>query len=346
MRAPVPVSSAPGLRFPGAIRRRARPALLCFAWACAPAGLFAQELYIGPLGRMASSDFDNSSFAWEYGYRQYITPNFALSTSWLNEGHMVGHHRDGSAWQVWGNLPLDNGRFALSVGVGAYYYFDTEPTPTFSIDAHGTAPIYSATATWYATDRFFVRLAVNSVNPTTDVKIESFDVGLGVWMGAVPRFQQKATDMNGPVVETGDEFTLYGGFSVENALTGEHRYAYAAEYRRGFYSYCDVTLSYFDETNLQITRRRGLASQLWVRNTFFKGRVTAGVGAGVYTAVGPRNTFKAGQYFTPIAAPFFSQTVSYFFNDHVDFRITWNRVTGYDSPDADVILFGLGYSIR
>ena len=176
------------------------------------------------------------------------------------------------------------------------------------------------------------------------MKIESFDVGLGVWMGPVPKFRENAIDMNGPVVETGDELTLYGGFSVENALTGEHRYAWATEYRRGLFSYCDATLSYFDETNLQITRRRGLATQLWVRNTFFKGRVTAGVGAGVYTAVGPRNTFQAGQYFTPIAAPFFSQTVSIFISRHVDFRITWNRVTGYDNPDADVLLCGIGYS--
>jgi hypothetical protein len=111
------------------------------------ASLGAQEIYVGPLGKMDRSDFGESSFAWEYGYRQYFNPYLAVSTSWLNEGHIFEHHRDGAAWQVWGNLPFDNFKFSLSLGVGAYYFFDTEQTPTGSLDLHGTAPICSFTAT-------------------------------------------------------------------------------------------------------------------------------------------------------------------------------------------------------
>lgn len=192
---------------------------------------------------------------------------------------------------------------------------------------------------------------MNSVNPTSDVKIESFDFGVGIWLAHIPKFPIGTTaDLSGDSDETtlptGNELTVFGGFSVENALTGEHRYAWAVEYRKGFWPYVDASLSYFDETNLQITRKRGIGTQLWARNAFVHNRYTIGVGAGVYTAVGSRQQFGTAQYFTPIVAPFFSQTVSYNFNEHADIRITWNRVTGYSAADADVVFFGLGFRWR
>jgi hypothetical protein len=338
--------------------------IILSALAMLPFRVNGQELYVAPIGRMETPYMNQTSFAWEYGYRQYIYPNIAVSTSWLNEGHVYDHHRDGSAWELWGYwLPFGKDNFSLSAGVGAYYFFDTEyahpltggtasspPPPGGSIDVHGTAVIVSAAATWYPTDspgweRLFFRLTASQEDPSSDIRINAVDLAAGVWLGPLPKYQTKFSDPALDEQKTGFELTGFGGFSVENAFSGQHRYAYAGEFRAGILTYLDGTLSYFDETDLKITQRTGIGTQLWARYPFWRNRVSVGVGAGIYTAVGPRNAFAPGQYFTPIVAPFFSQTVAIKLTKKgdVDLRVTWNRVTGYDNPDADVVLFGLGY---
>jgi hypothetical protein len=82
----------------------------------------AQEfsLLAGPL----VSDSANS-ISWEASYREGLGRYAAWSFSWVNEGHIPDHHRDGQTLQIWGRLPLLNDRLELSAGVGPYRYFDT-----------------------------------------------------------------------------------------------------------------------------------------------------------------------------------------------------------------------------
>ena len=62
----------------------------------------------------------------------------------------LAHHRDGTAFEVWGVLPMFNDHVSLSLGAGAYYYYDTQPLPGgTTANVHGTAPIYSLAATTY-----------------------------------------------------------------------------------------------------------------------------------------------------------------------------------------------------
>lgn len=129
------------------IPRFVRPlALLCLL-GVSPL-LRAQELTF--LGGELKAGTDGSSPAWQVDYRQEFTQYFAGSFAYLNEGHVPGHHRDGNALQAWGRLPFDNGKLALSAGVGAYYFYDTQFSPLGgSADVHGTAPIYSLSGSWY-----------------------------------------------------------------------------------------------------------------------------------------------------------------------------------------------------
>ena len=332
-----------------------------------PLAMKAQELYLTPgteAGAMSAPGLHESSFSFEYGYRQYITPNFAASMTWLNEGHVIDHHRDGVAWEIWGNKSFLNDKLAFSVGAGPYYYFDTQSNSGVAGDVHGTAPIYSLTATYYAGFNTFVRLSAHYVDPSRDIQIETVDLDIGFWLDRSPRPQSEAKPMwntwsRADLKDSGtgedglnDQLSLFGGGSVENSYTGEHRLAWAAEYRRTFLNHLDATVTYIDETNLKIARRRGIALQAWPTYRIpweLNGRsVWVGAGVGAYSAIGSRNQFKQGQYLTPIVAPFFSQTIAIGLNksNSADFRITWNRVTGYNSVDADVVLFGLGYRWR
>ena len=55
--------------------------------------------------------------------------NFAASLSWINEGHLEEHKRDGFAVQGWGRVPLLDNRLSIGIGAGIYQYFDTKLLP-------------------------------------------------------------------------------------------------------------------------------------------------------------------------------------------------------------------------
>jgi hypothetical protein len=142
----------------------------------AGAGLSAQELTLLG-GVMNSTQAEQSSYSWQVDYRQNFHRNFAASIAYLNEGHVTGHHRDGTAWQAWGRLPFFDHRVAVSLGLGAYYFFDTQPRPGGdTANVHGTAPISSLSATGYLSNRWFYRMMVNHVRPADEMKTTTFAV--------------------------------------------------------------------------------------------------------------------------------------------------------------------------
>src|SRR6201991_531374 len=57
------------------------------------------------------------TYSWAFDYQEGLGKYAALGITWLNEGHLPDHHRDGQSVQLWGRLPLENRRFVLSAGV-------------------------------------------------------------------------------------------------------------------------------------------------------------------------------------------------------------------------------------
>lgn len=113
-------------------------------------------------------------------------PHFAGSIAYINEGHVPGHHRDGTAWQLWGRLPFFRERVSLSLGVRAYYFFDTQPLPGGdTANIHGTAPIvsFSATSCLIFRNRWFYRIQANHINPAKEMKVLTAAIGAGFWFG-------------------------------------------------------------------------------------------------------------------------------------------------------------------
>ena len=115
--------------------------LLALLLGCAGRCLQAQEFTVAA-GIMQTDDAGHSHREYEVAYRQNFTRNFAASVSYINEGHWDGHHRDGSALELWGRLPFAKGTFSVALGGGIYYFYDTQRLPDGdSTDVHGTAPI-------------------------------------------------------------------------------------------------------------------------------------------------------------------------------------------------------------
>lgn len=317
-------------------------ALLAFA---AIARVNAQELSLLG-GAMSTRNVRFSTYSWQLDYRQDLTRYFAGSVALINEGHIAGHHRDGTAFEGWLRLPLFHDRFSLSAGAGAYYYYDTQPRPGGdSADVHGTAAIYSVSAVAYLSDRWFLKATVNRIEPRSDVKTNTAALGVGFWFGRNRR-PTKGELGAAPADDhyvTGNEITAYGGQSIVNTLFSESARAWAVEYRRGILPHVDWTVTAINEGNPHIVQRNGVATQAWLVNTFFKRQVSVGIGLGPYIYIDRRHPVGLTRWSPAAASPLVSLTGSYRFARHWLVRILFNRVTTNYNRDSDVILVGLGY---
>ena len=135
-------------------------------------------------GGMNTGDFKYSSYSWQVDYRQDFTRNVAASVAYINEGHVPGHHRDGTAFEAWARLPFATNRFTVSLGLGAYYYYDTQWLPSGeTANIHGTAPIFSVAASGRLWDRWLFRAMLNRTNPAHQMKVNTAVAGVGYWFG-------------------------------------------------------------------------------------------------------------------------------------------------------------------
>jgi hypothetical protein len=319
---------------------------------CVSSELHAQELSVLG-GHMRAPSLDQSSYTWQLAYRQTIHPNLAASFAYINEGHVDGHHRDGSAFQGWAQLPLANYHLTLSAGFGAYVYYDTETLPNGdAANLHGTAPIISFAATGYLSNRWFYRVLVNRIQPTNDIKTNTIAIGAGIWLGddVRPARVNLGTPMNERDFVTDNEITVFGGQSIVNNLFSPSAAAWAVEYRRGLGRHFDGTASYIYEGDPEIVRRSGFAVQGWAVNTFLHDRLAVGFGLGPYFYIDKKHPearlssasllkFERPGSIAPIATLGASWRISESWHT----RIAWNRVATTYNRDADVILVGLGW---
>jgi len=306
--------------------------------------LGAQELtFLG--GLLPNSDTERSSYTWQVDYRQDFTRYFAASLAYINEGHLRAHHRDGTAWEAWGRLPMFHERFSVELGVGAYYYFDTQPLPGGdSADVHGTAPIYSLSGTAYLSNRWFLRALLNRVSPAHDIQISTATIGAGFWFG---RDKKPTAGKLGDAPDeysyvTENELTIFGGQSVVNTFFSQEARAYALEYRRGVLPHIDWTASAIYEGDPQIIRRSGLATQVWAVNTFFHDRVAVGAGLGPYVYLDHKHPVDPNQKIPASVAPLASLTFAALLSDRWTVRLVFDRVVSNYNRDADIFLVGFG----
>lgn len=284
-----------------------------------------------------------STYSWGFTYLQALDANNALSYSWINEGHYTNHHRDGFALQYWRRIWFFNDRLALAGGVGGYNYFDTTASDEGRryADVHGWALIYSLTATWYTRTPWFYQARVNRIDTFHSIDTTSAMLSVGYQLGgtnhagSIPDYLAQGSGSR-------NELTVLAGKTEVNSLHSPGAFAKSVEYRHGFGSYVDATVTWLDEGPTALTRRNGVATELWASRGFFDERLRLAVGAGPYVAI---DTYKiaGGTNTADKVSALVTMTASYQFARHWLVRASWNRVlTGYNK-DSDVFLAGIGY---
>ncbi len=307
-----------------------------------PAG--AQEIYLLG-GEVLQVGSDEDSYSWQMEYREGLGEHLAASLSYLNEGHLPGHHRDGISTELWARQSFFDRRLSLAVGIGPYYYLDTNngaANGSFR-NEHGWGGITSLAATWYTDTPLLFQLRTNWVFGAGSVETLSAVAGIGCQLetppspGPLPRAtpQQELT--------TRHELTLFAGQTIVNSFNSQRSVAMGFEYRRGLLRYLDATVGWLYEGDNRLLRRDGLTAQLWGVREFFHGRLALGVGGGGYFALDhyADTAFEKGE--SRVLSAIATFTGSYRIDPQWQLRTSWNRIVTNYNRDTDVILAGVGF---
>lgn len=300
---------------------------------------------IGLGGMVRDSDSKERSASWQLEYNQGLGEHFAYSISYLNEGHLSAHHRDGQTVQLWTRTTLFDQRLSLGVGLGPFYYFDTVAAKSGASYAndHGWGGNLSLTATWYPSERWLLQLRSNFIETSSGLDTVSALVGIGYQLETAPEREERASKLSEAKKATPNQVTVYLGQAIVNSFSSEQSVATALEYRRRLWPFVDGSVSWIYEGDKRLTRRNGLSTQLWAVKDFLDERLALGIGAGTYFSVDHYHNQNGKQEKTRAVSGIVTMTASYRFHPRWSLQSSWNRIVTNYSRDTDVILAGLGY---
>jgi hypothetical protein len=285
------------------------------------------------------------TYGWQLDTRYNFQRPFAISVSWINEGHFPDHHRDGLAAQLWGRSRLLRDRLSFAFGAGVYQYFDTQNRPASEHDiGHGVAPVFSASASYYTENPWFFRLSVNHIHPMREIDTTAVLFGMGYRLyeeaGKRPFEPPDAASMPVPDRMSAEAAFLLGAV-IHNNLEDKQGFSGEFEFRRGIARNFDLTLSLIGEDDREEIRRTGLACQIWVVDAFLDRRLMFGIGAGPYPFIDwvPTNGSDSRIDFAGLV----TLATGYRLTERWIARFHWNRVATRDERDTDMFIVGLGY---
>ncbi len=306
----------------------------------------AQELTL-QYGTTRVRNEEGHDKSWQIDFRYRFLQNFAVSTSYLNEGHVPGHKRDGLATQLWGGIPLFRRAVSVDFGAGVYRFSDTQPRPGGSYaDVEGWAGIYSGSATYYLRSPWYFRLTANTVRPGKDASTNTYGLGVGyrLWKGdgqSCPLPSE--TPCKSSSRTTGDEVTAFVGQSVVNSIQDQKGVAAGLEIRKGIYDHLDGSISWLYEGDKDVIRRNGVAGELWLVDGYLDRRLTLGIGGGAYAFVDKRNPNSQRGGNPGDLGGILSLTTGWRIADHWVTRFNWHRVVSGNNRDTDIFMAGAGY---
>jgi hypothetical protein len=314
--------------------------LIAFIFTARP--VMAQELSI--MGGLAESlDSGHISSSWQLEYRQGLGEHLDAGLSYVNEGHIPNHHRDGGALQFWAQTRALDKHLSLAAGLGPYYFFDTTNKTLAgpSQNDHGWAGILSLAATFYTESRWLFQLRTNWIGIGSDVDRLSAVAGIGYQLedtATKPGFRDSVANPDAK-----NELTVFLGQTVTNTFSTSQDVATSIEYRRRLARHIEWTAAWLYEVDDRIIRRNGLTTQLWAVQPFFDDSFSIGVGGGGYFAVEHYDDLIYGKNTDRVLSGIVAFTASYRFQPHWDIRTSWNRIITKYHMDTDVIMGGVGF---
>jgi hypothetical protein len=301
-------------------------------------------------GYEQSSPDLGTTYTWALEYRQPFSAHLAASFTWLNEGHLIDHHRDGQAAQLWWRSRQDGTGLVFEGGIGPYHYYDTTdaelvatPNGGNYIDyenAHGWGVLTSAAMDWYFKHGWFAMLRLNAIEAAGKVRSTALLAGVGYRFGTTPGSNYLKSDSWFAVDPPRSEVDALAGRAVLNSFRSEGSFAQALSVRTKITTYLAASLTYTVAQNVPLDWHSGAAVQLWAEAPLTS-RFSVGAGVGVFVIADRASGDTATSATDP--AGILGITMAYAIGDRWIARAIWNRVTTRDDDDSDIVLIGLGY---
>lgn len=302
----------------------------------APRWALSQEVYV--FGGISGDQHHSSltSGSWALSYMGEIGNGFVGSFTWLNEGHLGGHHRDGPAFQMWYRYSV-NPKLSFEGGGGVYVFYDTKRRKDKTVNTHGLGSAFSLAGTYRLTDRWLLQLRANAINTSQNIDTISAMLGIGYVIGVPgPLSQSPGNDKR--TWTYNNELALMAGRTADNSYDHGHHTAVSVEYRRRLSPHLEWTAGWLNESDSSFAARYGPYTQLFAVNDFFDGRFGLGLGLGPYLTRDNRY----GEGNTHLSA-MLTMAGTYRFSSPWAVRVLWHRVTTHSHSDADILLGGVSY---
>ena len=311
--------------------------LLCCVFAAGRS--HAQELYL-LAGGQQTPEINDSSYAFSIVYQHNVADHALLSFTWLNEGHVAAHHRDGFGLQGWYRWLSAERSWDAALGVGPYRYYDTtlHPSRDIAINDHGFGVIYSAAVHWYRFAPLILQARYNRVETSSSISTDTPLLGIG--------YQFESDSRAGPTVPTRsygfssaqrNELTLMLGSTIANDFSSPTGAAAVLEYRRMLTPYVVVAANAIDEGEAGDVKRRGVSAQLGLTRRFLGERAAVGLATGPYFARDEGGTTASNRVLGLLV-----MSAAYDVSPRWHARACWYRTVTTNSRDTDVIVVGLG----
>lgn len=140
-----------------------------------PVVSFAQANVSFMLGGVTNNRDNQQSTAWQLEYENRPFEQLGFSVSYLNEGELPGHKRDGIAGQIKLYAIPSTNDFSIALNAGPYLWLDTQMG---SIE-RGAAALVGVDGSYKITDFLRLKASWNRVISSDKRDSDVFLVGLG-----------------------------------------------------------------------------------------------------------------------------------------------------------------------
>ncbi len=289
----------------------------------------------GGVGRDVTTGSSTTHAYWSAGgYSQAITDNTMFSITYLNEGHVPDHARDGLTPQLWVRTSPLKSRLSMAAGAGPYLYADTRIGENDQKEIkHGVGAVGSIAATWYGLSPVILQTRADYIYASNQ-----FDT-LGLTFSVGYLLSDEKTSASDAFTAGKNEIDVYIGRTTLNIDHSEST-PVAVEYRRKLFRYLDWSIGYLHEGNERPVGRYGILTEVWLAREFFHDCIALGIGAGPYFSH-DRYSGDNGDSNRDAVLGAMSLTGAVRFTPHVGLRLILHRIITDNDRDADVVMGGL-----
>jgi len=313
-----------------------------------PAATRAGELDVTAGIEQATPDLGHT-YSWGAEYREPFTMHLAASLIWLNEGHIVNHHRDGQALQFWWRTASEGSGLVFEAGLGPYHYYDTTDAVDVSTphgvkldyeDAHGWGVLASAAVDWYFKHGWFATVRLNDIEAAGEVRSTALTAGVGYRFGDEAGARVRWSDSWFVAPPPRSEVDALAGQVILNSFHSEAAVAEALSVRVKISTHIAASVTYTISPDAPLDWHSGAAVQMWAETDLTRA-FSIGAGAGAFFTAVRSNTANTSSPSNPEGIV--GITLAYRLSSRWVARAIWDRITTRDDNDSDIVLAGFGY---